>query len=87
MRTYLRIAAALGLLVLAQPFSWWQLLDIMAQREQEFAFWSERAPMACPQCGEPLRNAPPGQAASGVLLYCSYDGWQYPRDWVRDERM
>jgi hypothetical protein len=75
------------LLVLATPASWWQLLDIMAQRDQEFAFWSERPPMACPHCGEPLHRAPPKQAMTGAELYCPYDGWQYPRDWVRDQRL
>lgn len=88
MRGYLRLT--LGTLVvcgLASLGSWWQLLDAIKWREQEFAYWSERPPMACPFCGEPLHRAPPSQLDSGVELYCPYDGWQYPRDWVRDERL
>ena len=41
--------------------------------------------MACPNDGQPLLNAPTGDSGSGVELYCPYDGWQYPRDYVRPE--
>jgi hypothetical protein len=88
-RAYLRLLGALGRLALAPPVlgSWWQLLDILAQRDQEFAFWSERPPMSCPLDGTPLLRAPPKQGMTGVELYCPFDGWQYPRDWIRDERL
>jgi len=87
-RAYLRLGlGALAIWALALPASWWQWLDIIAQREQEFQFWSERPPMACPRCGEPLHRSPPSQALTGTELYCPFDGWQYPRDWVRDERL
>jgi hypothetical protein len=60
--------------------SWYALDSVLKQSQQEFdAYWS-MPPMACPQCGEPLTNAPTTDAGSGVQLYCKYDGWQYPRD-------
>lgn len=31
-------------------------------------------PVACPNDGEPLRTGPDG------ILFCPYDGWQFPRD-------
>lgn len=62
--------------------SWWQYLDILKHKEQEFQFYATRPPMSCPRCGEPLMNAPPTDAGSSVELYCRFDGWQYPRDWV-----
>jgi hypothetical protein len=38
--------------------------------------WDSTQPMACPNDGTPLLQAP----ESGVL-FCPFDGWQYPRDW------
>lgn len=67
------------------PISWYQLLDIIAQRRIEFDYYAERPPEACPNDGEPLRNAPPTDSGSGVILYCPFDGWQYPRDWRQPE--
>ena len=66
--------------------SWWQLLDIRKQRAEEFAYWAERPPVACPRDGEPLRNAPPN-AASGIEFYCPFDGWAFPRDWITPQQL
>lgn len=65
--------------------SWWQLIDIKKQAQQEFDFWANMRPMACPNDGEPLRRSPSSQTGSGVELYCPFDGWSYPRDWTRPE--
>lgn len=62
---------------------WWQLLEINRYREQEFAYYASVPPMACPNDGEPLTNAPPSDAGSSVELFCRFDGWQFPRDWNR----
>jgi hypothetical protein len=60
--------------------SWWGLISTLRQSQQEFdAYWS-LPPMACPQCGEPLTNAPTTDAGTGKQLFCKYDGWSYPRD-------
>lgn len=67
--------------------SWYQLLDVLKQQEQEFDYYANRAPEACPHCGEPLRQAPPSDSGSGVELYCPFDGWQYPRDYIRPEML
>ena len=67
--------------------SWYQLLDIREQARQEFDYYAERPPVACPNDGEPLTQAPVVGDASGVMLFCRYDGFQYPRDWVRPERL
>lgn len=64
--------------------SWQQLLDI---RRQARAEWERDPnvvgpPSACPKCGEPLTQGPPSESGS---VFCRYDGWAYPRDWVRPE--
>ena len=38
--------------------SWYQLLDIREQARQEFDYFAERPPVACPNDGEPLTQAP-----------------------------
>lgn len=62
--------------------SWQQLLDIRKQTRAEAAYYADRPPVACPRCGEPLRQAP---ASAENTLYCKFDGWSYPRDWIRPE--
>ena len=71
----------------AKQGSWYQLLDIRKQAQAEFDWYAERPPVACPLDGEPLRNAPAVETASGCELFCRFCGWQYPRDWVRPERL
>ena len=56
---------------------WWGLLAIGREAAQEDRMERERIPIACPSDGEPLRQGP------GGVLYCTFDGWQYPRDDVR----
>lgn len=67
--------------------SWYQLLDVVRQAQEELDAEASRAPSACPKDGEPLIKAPPTDAGSGMELFCPVDGWQYPRDWVRPERL
>lgn len=64
--------------------SWWQLLDVMKQAELEFEYYATRPPQACPNCGEPLQTGP--QSAENTL-FCRFDGWTYPRDWIRPQRL
>lgn len=64
--------------------SWYQYLDVLKYAQQEFDYWASVPPMACPRCGEPLRTAP--QSAEKTL-FCIYDGWSYPRDYVRPQRL
>lgn len=66
----------------AKQGGWWQYLEIRRYAQQEREFWATNPPMACPQCGEPLTNAPPTDSGSSVELYCRFDGWQFPGDWV-----
>lgn len=66
---------------------WWQLLDVYKQAEEEFDWWADNAPFACPRDGEPLRNAPPADSGSSVEKYCTFCGFEYPRDWVRPQRL
>lgn len=67
--------------------SWYQLLDVLKQGQEEFDAYASRPPLACPNDGEPLIQAPPSDAGSGVELFCLFDGWSYPRDYVRPERL
>jgi hypothetical protein len=57
-----------------------QLLDIAREAAAERDYWDGQPPQACPNDGEPLLPGPPGSEAT---LYCRFDGWQYPRDYVR----
>jgi hypothetical protein len=66
---------------------WWQLLDIRDYAQQEFDWWADTPPWACPTDGEPLRNSPTADSGSDCQLYCPYCGWQYPRDYVRPQRL
>jgi hypothetical protein len=57
---------------------WYGLIGILQanaqDREQEF----RRPPLACPNDGEPLVNS----VAASSDLFCHFDGWMYPRDWL-----
>lgn len=67
--------------------SWWQLLDVRKQAEEEFSWYADNGPLSCPNDGTPLLNAPPTESGSSVEKYCPYDGWQFPRDWVRPQKL
>jgi len=64
--------------------SWYQYLDVLKFRAQEFQYWASVPPLACPRCGEPLIPAP---QADDVTLFCKFDGFAYPRDYVRPEML
>lgn len=67
-----------------QTGGWWGLHSVFEQSRQEFdAYWSA-PPVACPTCGEPLKQGSSAKSGSGVELYCNYGGdheFLYPRDW------
>lgn len=75
---------ALGSLGVFAPFkppqgvTGWDLYSTLQQQAAYAEYYKTTLPMACPHDGEPLREGPPSM--SGVL-YCPYDGFQYPRDW------
>jgi hypothetical protein len=74
---------------MAQAGGWWGLLDVREYARQEFDWWADNPPMACPICGEPLRQAPTADSGSDTQLYCNYAGdhtYHYPRDHVRPNR-
>jgi hypothetical protein len=54
--------------------SWQQLIDIRREAAQLVHAQRVALPTACPRDGEPLRTGP------GGVLWCPFDGWQYPRD-------
>jgi hypothetical protein len=66
--------------------SWWGLDTVLKQSREEFQAYVSRPPVACPNDGEPLRPPPATPSASGIELYCPYDGWRYPRDWQPPSR-
>jgi hypothetical protein len=57
--------------------SWYQLLDIYKQDAAWRQWYASQPPFACPNDGTPLQGGPNGE------LFCSHDGWTYPRDWTR----
>lgn len=58
--------------------SWWALDTVLKDQAIEADYYRSIPPVACPNDGEPLRIGPPRDSG---ILYCIYDGWQYPRDW------
>ncbi len=64
--------------------SWYQMLDVLKQAQMEFDYYANRPPASCPNDGEPLI---PGPQSAENTLFCRYDGWTFPRDWVRPERL
>ncbi len=57
---------------------WGSLIATIQTNAQEQNALANQPPLACPNDGEPLRQGP---AAEMGILYCPFDGWQYPRDW------
>lgn len=61
--------------------SWWALDTVLKDQAYEADYYRSVPPVACPFDGEPLRIGPPRDSG---ILYCPYDGFQYPRDWNPD---
>lgn len=59
---------------------------MLRHSKAEFDSYRNMVPMACPNDGELLINAPTTDAGSGVERFCKYDGWAYPRDWTPPDR-
>ena len=55
---------------------WWQLLDIRKYAEEEFEWWANTPPFACPNDGEPLTNSPPADSGRDAEKFCRFCGWQ-----------
>jgi hypothetical protein len=64
--------------------SWWELIGIYREDDELFRFTADNPPYACPNCGEPLRTGP---SNAEIELFCQFDGWSFPRDWVRPEKV
>lgn len=62
--------------------SWYQLLSVIKEAAAEREYWATTPPLACPRCGEPLRDSPP---SAQNILFCIWDGWSYPRDYIRPQ--
>jgi hypothetical protein len=56
----------------------WDLLATLREQAAYQEFYDTAQPTACPRCGEPLREGPPNESG---ILFCRFDGWQYPRDY------
>jgi hypothetical protein len=56
----------------------WDLYATLALQSEYATYYKSIPPVACPNDGEPLRQGPSQQPG---ILYCPFDGWQYPRDW------
>lgn len=68
--------------------SWYQLLDIRKQAEQEFDYFAEYSShIACPRDGTPLTGPAENTFGGGIELWCPFCFWQYPRDFVRPQRL
>lgn len=54
------------------------LLSTLKEQAAYVEYYRSQPPMACPNDGEPLIAGPPSEPG---ILFCRFDGWQYPRDW------
>jgi hypothetical protein len=54
------------------------LLSTLKEQAAYEAYYKTIPPTACPNDGEPLIPGPPEQPG---ILFCRFDGWQYPRDY------
>lgn len=57
-------------------------MNTLELAKREFEYWASVPPLACPNDGEPLQPGP-----GDGTFFCKYDGWSYPRDWVRPQRL
>lgn len=56
----------------------WGLLSTLREQAEYIEYYKSQPPTACPNDGEPLT---PGPSSQPSVLFCKFDGWQYPRDW------
>jgi hypothetical protein len=56
----------------------WDLDSTLKQQAAYVNYYRSTPPVACPHDGEPLRQGPPSMPG---ILFCKFDGFQYPRDW------
>lgn len=56
----------------------WDLYSTLAEQAQYAEYYKSATPTACPNDGEPLKPGPPSEPG---ILFCPFDGWQWPRDW------
>jgi hypothetical protein len=61
--------------------SWWALDSILKTQAELVSYYRMQEPVACPLCGEPLRQGPPQMWA---IKYCPWGHFEYPRDWDMD---
>lgn len=54
--------------------AWETLLSIRDEAAQYIRDERDNPPAACPNDGEPLQEGPHG------VLFCRFDGYQFPRD-------
>lgn len=59
----------------------WDLYATLQEQASYQEFYKTATPMACPNDGTPLVQGPPSQPG---ILFCPFDGWQYPRDYDQD---
>jgi hypothetical protein len=54
------------------------LLSTLRLQAEYIEYYRTIPPTSCPNDGEPLRGGPPSEPG---ILFCPFDGWQYPRDY------
>lgn len=56
----------------------WDLYSTLVQQSEYATYYKSIPPVACPQCGEPLKLGP---APTPGILYCPWGHFRYPEDW------
>jgi hypothetical protein len=59
----------------------YDLLSTLQDQVQRYQYYATVPPMACPNDGTGLLSGPVTEPG---ILFCPFDGWQYPRDWNPD---
>ena len=56
----------------------WDLYSTLQEQAAYVEYYKSQPPVACPNDGTPLNQGPPSEPG---ILFCPFDGFQYPRDW------
>ncbi len=59
----------------------WDLYSTLQKAAQSANYYRQIPPVACPNDGTALVEGPPSMPG---VLFCPFDGWQYPRDYNVD---
>jgi hypothetical protein len=60
------------------PVTGWDLYSTLQEQAAYAEYYASIPPVACPNDGTQLKEGPSSEPG---ILFCPFDGWQYPRDY------